>query len=561
LLIGLQVRITRWSELKNSALRTALVVSLVTAGSVVGIPALLLTLLAPDYVVFNALPLLLCAGAVAMVAADAPIRSLAAFLGASGPATGLATRTARFCSSIAVVFFGLIFCFYHVGEIVPFDTARWLQWLVIHLVLGVILGRIFDAFLQQDYSDDKVLTIAIGMVIFASGLAYGLQLSPVFVNFIMGLALSALGRNAERARRMLLRIKHPLYIALFIFAGARLDISVPMLTYALVVPYLVFRIGGRVVGGWLSAAPNRLHPRTPGMGRILLSPGALSIAIALDFLMIPIRGGDPTGGVKHIGVVGTLGGGELILDDLKDQIGTIIGIFAAFFLLIVPVTAGAVYGLTLYTPSLVPFLQSAPSSTVFAVALLFGVFGFAMSPAATLAIIQEARSSGKFTSLVLGVVIVADVVLVASFLITQAFAEILILEGTIAAQPILSSLPGIAAEFGWALVIGLATGLLFIAYFRFVAREMLFFTVGAIFVASFVCDIVHAEKLLAFLTAGFIVQNLSRHGHTMIEALESISMPAFVVYFTIKAAELNLQGIASVLALTGILTVIRTAML
>ncbi len=262
-----------------------------------------------------------------------------------------------------------------------------------------------------------------------------------------------------------------------------------------------------------------------------------------------------------VGVIGTLGGGELILDDLKDQIGTIIGVCAAFFLFIVPVTAGAVYGLTIYTPSLVPFLQSAPSTTVFAVALLFGVFGFAMSPAATLAIIQETRSSGKFTSLVLGVVIVADVVLVASFLITQAFAEILILEGTIAAQPILSSLPGIAAEFGWALVIGVATGLIFIAYFRFVAREMLFFTVGAIFVASFICDIVHAEKLLAFLTAGFIVQNLSRHGHTMIEALESISMPAFVVYFTIKAAELNLQGIASVLALTGILTVIRTAML
>lgn len=303
LLIGLQMRITRWSELKDSALRTALVVSLVTAGSVVGLPALLLALLAPDFVLFNALPLLLCAGAVAMVAADAPIRSLAAFLGASGPATGLATRTARFCSSIAVIFFGLIFCFYHVGEIVPFDTARWLQWLIIHLVLGAVLGRIFDAFLQQDYSDDKVLTIAIGMVIFASGLAYGLQLSPVFVNFIMGLSLSALGKNAERARRMLLRIKHPLYIALFIFAGARLDISVPMLTYSLVVPYLVFRIGGRVVGGWFSTAPSTLQPRTPGMGRILLSPGALSIAIALDFLMIPISGDDPAGGVKHTGVV------------------------------------------------------------------------------------------------------------------------------------------------------------------------------------------------------------------------------------------------------------------
>jgi len=89
-------------------------------------------------------------------------------------------------------------------------------------------------------------------------------------------------------------------------------------------------------------------------------------------------------------------------------------------------------------------------------------------------------------------------------------------------------------------VIGAVTGLLFILYFRFVAQEMLFFTVGTIFATSYVCDVLHAEKLLAFITAGFIVQNLSKHGHDMIEALERISLPAFVVYFTIKAAGLNL---------------------
>ena len=262
--------------------------------------------------------------------------------------------------------------------------------------------------------------------------------------------------------------------------------------------------------------------------------------------------------ILTVGVIGTLGGGELKLEQLKGQLGTIATVTGLSFLAIVPFTAAVVYLMAGFAPDMVPFLADVPTPTRISASLLFGVFGFAMSPAATLAIIQETRSKGPFTSLVLGVVIVADLVLVAAFLLTSSFSSIMIETGTFALAPLLAELPTIGAEFMWALIIGAVTGAVFILYFRFVAQEMIVFTVGAIFVATYACNQLHAEKLLAFITAGFIVQNLSRHGHDMIEALERISLPVFVLYFTLKAADLNLGGMSQYVVLTGVLTVVRT---
>jgi Kef-type K+ transport system membrane component KefB len=250
--------------------------------------------------------------------------------------------------------------------------------------------------------------------------------------------------------------------------------------------------------------------------------------------------------ILTIGVIGTLGGGELNWEDLRDQFGSILKLNLLVYLTVVPATGLAIYLLAGYAPDVVSFIYEvdlpAESSRISA-AVLMGILGFAMSPAATLAIIQENRSEGRFTSFVLGAVIVAELLLVATFLVGKSFSSVLLEQGSFALQPLLASLPAIGAEFGWAIVIGAVTGLVFILYFRFVSQEMIVFTVGAFFVASYACEQLHAERLLAFITAGFIVQNFSRHGHDMIEALERISLPVFVIYFALQAVDLNLMGI------------------
>ncbi len=261
--------------------------------------------------------------------------------------------------------------------------------------------------------------------------------------------------------------------------------------------------------------------------------------------------------VLTVGVIGTMGGGELKIEDIKENIKTILMVVGIFLAVAVAGTWVTVMLLYDFAPSIVPFLEGRPIEHAYGAALLLAVFAVAMSPAATLAILQETKASGKFSSLVLGTVIIADLVLVAMVLVGKSFVAILISPEGFSMAKLLEKLPVIGAEFGSALVIGAVVGVVFIGYLRWIKRELLFVTVLIIFATYYVAQTFHAEILLAFLTAGFIVQNFSKHGHDMIHALEKISLPVFVIYFMREAAKLDLQAVIGFIWLTLILTAVR----
>lgn len=264
--------------------------------------------------------------------------------------------------------------------------------------------------------------------------------------------------------------------------------------------------------------------------------------------------------VLAVGVIGTMGGGEIKLPELRENFGKLAAICGTIFVLVLPLIAGLVIGLSFAAPSLIPFVAELPMTGRVAAALLFGALAVGMSPAATLALLQEVRAHGRFTSLVLGVVVLGDLVLVATFLLILALARLLVSPEGLTWPSLAEQLPHIAAEFGWALAIGAVVGLIYILYLRFVRREILLFSLAVVFVTSFVCARLHAETLLAFLIAGFVVQNFSRHGHTLVEAFERISLPVFVIYFTTQAAALDLMAVKAYLPLTLMLVALRVGL-
>lgn len=264
--------------------------------------------------------------------------------------------------------------------------------------------------------------------------------------------------------------------------------------------------------------------------------------------------------ILAVGVIGTMGGGEIKLPELRENIGKLTAICASVFVLVLPLVAGLVIALSFAAPSLVPFVAEQPLAARIAAALLFGALAVGMSPAATLALLQEVRARGRFTSLVLGVVVLGDLVLVATFLLILALARLLVSPEGLSWPSLAEQLPHIAAEFGWAMAIGVIVGLVYILYLRFVRREILLFSLAVVFVTSYFCARVHAETLLAFLVAGFVVQNFSRHGHTLVEAFERISLPVFVIYFTTQAAALDLLSVKAYLPLTLMLVALRVGL-
>lgn len=264
--------------------------------------------------------------------------------------------------------------------------------------------------------------------------------------------------------------------------------------------------------------------------------------------------------VLAVGVIGTMGGGEIKLPELRENFGKLVAICGAVFIVVLPSIVALVLGLTFVAPQLIPFLAELPLAGRIAGAALFGALAVGMSPAATLALLQEVRARGRFTSLVLGVVVLGDLILVATFLMILALAKLLVSPEGLTLDSMVAQLPAIAAEFGWALAIGVIVGAIYILYLQFVRREILLFSLAVVFVTSFVCARLHAETLLAFLIAGFVVQNLSRHGHTLVEAFERISLPVFVIYFTTQAAALDLVAVTAYLPLTLLLVGARVGL-
>lgn len=283
LLTGLRLNLRKFKRLELEALRVSLIISLITLLFVSGIPAAALLALGRREMLLAILPGLLCIGATSMVAAPNSIASLINFLKARGDATQLSLWTAKLCSIFAVVVFGLIFCLFNPRESEVTRNFGFWQWLAIHLLLGTVLGAIFGMFLRKDLGQEKTMTVVIGMVIFSSGLAYYLQLSPILVNTVLGFVLINTCSQGEEVEQMLTSLERPLYIVLFFFAGVSWNFAQRWWTLVLFIPYLGLRRVGRGVGGVLASFGSLLDRRTPGMGRALLAPGGLSVAIALNF--------------------------------------------------------------------------------------------------------------------------------------------------------------------------------------------------------------------------------------------------------------------------------------
>ncbi len=230
-------------------------------------------------------------------------------------------------------------------------------------------------------------------------------------------------------------------------------------------------------------------------------------------------------------------GGELKIESLKKNsraIATItivqsvlilLGVLAIFYPLIK--FGGLVKGLSL-------------SSLLF-FCLFLGIVGVANSPASTIAIINEYKSKGTFTDIVLGITMIKDVVVLLLFSLTFAFAR--------------NSISGVELSGGFFLSIfshilisgiaGIIFGFLMIIFFKYVAKEVSIFVVLASFISYKFASIVGLENMFMCMVAGFVVQNFSKQGSVLIDAIEGSHLPVYVIFFSIAGAGLDFSSLKS----------------
>lgn len=252
-----------------------------------------------------------------------------------------------------------------------------------------------------------------------------------------------------------------------------------------------------------------------------------------------------------VGLIGLLAGAELRVADLRQRHRQITWILVLQLLLVLLVlTVGALLG-----HPWIPFLQQLEAAPLFFVALLFAATLTVNSPMVTLAILTETRASGPLAKTTLGVVLVADVVVILLFTAAFSLAQASLGGETEGAPAILLHLLG---EVLGSILAGAIIGGVLTLYLRFVKRELVVFAIVVVFATAAVADTLGFELLLSLLVAGFLLENVAPvRAEPLVDTLHQMAVPVFVVFFAIAGAELYVKEFVALWPLVLAVVILR----
>jgi Kef-type K+ transport system membrane component KefB len=229
--------------------------------------------------------------ATAAVSTETGARVVSEKYGRGGRNTQLLIFASRFDTVIGIILFGLIFCLFHTGETSGIRPLTRTEWVAVSLGFGVLLGVLFHLFLGGERNTEKLLLALIGIVIFSSGAAYYLHLSPLFINLVLGVMLANTSRARSELLEVLMSIEKPLYVLLLVFAGAAWQVALGggrwMTVAGCAVLYLVLHTAAKWGGARLAVGESD-HPQpiSPRIGRGMLGQGGVAVAMAVNYQQV-----------------------------------------------------------------------------------------------------------------------------------------------------------------------------------------------------------------------------------------------------------------------------------
>lgn len=241
-------------------------------------------------------------------------------------------------------------------------------------------------------------------------------------------------------------------------------------------------------------------------------------------------------------------GGELSLRSLRSQKKALL----LNILLLTVIVFLLVFLFIVSMKSHFSFTKDLSALQVMVMAIILGIIAVARSPSSAIAIISESKAKGLFTDTVLGVTIVMDVLIIILFTIALSVSEMIVLgSSVIPIQEFLALFAEIILAIGIGLAIGKGIALyikrvghdlpLFLLFLSFaVAKASLWFSH---FMEGHFLVSLHLEPLLMCMSAGFFVRNYSKEGKAFMDNLDRLSLPIYVLFFSLAGAALDLSAL------------------
>jgi len=184
----------------------------------------------------------------------------------------------------------------------------------------------------------------------------------------------------------------------------------------------------------------------------------------------------------------------------------------------------------------IPFARGLHPLALAGTGLLWGTLSITRSPSATLAILTQTRAKGPIMTNTISFVMTSDIVVV-----------VLLATAIVVARPMIdpsesfspAELTHLGHDLLGSIALGTTLGIILATYTRFVGTQLLVVFLGLGFGMSALLNYLRFDTLLAFMVAGFVVQNLSNQGEKFIHAIEKTGSIVYVIFFATAGAGLD----------------------
>ena len=195
------------------------------------------------------------------------------------------------------------------------------------------------------------------------------------------------------------------------------------------------------------------------------------------------------------------------------------------------------------------------------VAALFGAIAIETAPASTLMVLRELNAKGPLTETLLGIIAVNNIGAIVAY---SLVASVIDLTASWSGLPeLLPNLYSAAFPLVWQLLgsiaLGYLVGILLAGWATHVSEggELLILLAGSILLTVGVARLFELSPLIASLTVGATMANLSQRSRRLFDALAGTDPPFYAIFFVIAGADLDLSAIPAMGALGAVYVVGR----
>lgn len=191
------------------------------------------------------------------------------------------------------------------------------------------------------------------------------------------------------------------------------------------------------------------------------------------------------------------------------------------------------------------------------VALLLGAIAVETAAASTLMVLRECNARGPFTETITGVFALNNILCLIGFMVVSTAIQLTRNPaGHSAFRVIYASLYTFVWELVGSAALGLLIGFLLSAWSARVVEhgERLILLAGCILLSVGACNALNLSPLIANLTIGATLVNLSNESRQLFKSLSQTDPPLYAIFFVIAGAELNI-GLLKTIGVLGVIYV------